>query len=384
MNFSIQNRPLKHFLSIIALFIYPAWLVFDPSGWSGDHNTHVWFAQEALKTGEYPPHFLYHILLNSLTGFSGHWPSMVMVAVIILLISISLKLAFSIMILDKLNNKLVSLPHLFMFCTLLFFVSPIMNWWQFPSIYRGQFTPTVWHNPTSIILMPFSLAIIYLVINKTKDHWLRDAMWGSVILGLSVLVKPSFALAFLPTIYILALIKKFTWKECLIYSLPAIAIMAWQFFENYTSGGQSTLAHHRSSIIISPFTVWYGWAKTPVGSLLVSFAFPGVFLYFFLNQIKNKNMMLLAWLLVLVSMTSFFLFAEEGDKTFHGNFFWGTIPAVYILFLATMIELFCIERQPHNGKHQLKVGFCYVLLYMHFISGIWYYLRSVWGHDFYA
>jgi len=385
----IEGQNKQHFfkyLIVIGIFSYPAFFLFDTGAWGGDMQIHVRFAQHAVKSGKYPPHFIYHLLLNILTGFSGHFQKITEMAIRVMTVFTVLKLLFSITIIDRLieqHGKKLSVLKMTLFCTLLFFLTPIANWWQFPSILRGQFTPNVWHNPTTIVLMPFCLGLIIFFLNK-KNNQIKSSMIGSILLGLSVLVKPSFAMAFLPAIFVLAILKQFTWRECIIYTIPTLVILSWQFFQTFTPWGTMTIDHHKTSVIFAPFLVWSGWTKTPVGSLLVSFAFPISFLYFFSNQIKNKNIMLLSWLLVCISLALFFLLAEEGSKTLHGNFFWSTIPAVYLLFLVTIVELYLLEKPTPSSSFYIQRGFCIFLLLLHFFSGILYYFRIYLNHDFYA
>jgi len=385
MKFLESNAQLYRFALVffatLSLIAFNPYLIGDQRG---DHFTYIRFAQDALTTHRYPPHFLYALILNILTLFSGHLKSLCFVAVLLLTTAVLFKVALSKLLIKNLtinHNQDIPTTNSILILTALFFVSPIVNWWQFPLILRGQFSPNIWHSPSAILLIPISLAIVTFLFRDDKT---KTLIITSILLTISVFVKPNFVMAFCPAIIIFSILKKYPWKQIALLISPSLICLAWQYLQTFTPGGQHVAEHFRSSIQFAPFKVWFTFTKIPIGSLIVSFAFPVAFTSFFLSKVKNKDFFFFSWLLVGVSLLEFFLFAETGSKTVHGNFFWGTIPSLYILFLVSIVELWMIKREyyPNHEDKQFKI--CKILLLLHILSGILFFFRSAMGLDFYA
>lgn len=67
-------------------------------------------------------------------------------------------------------------------------------------IYWRVGTPSVWHNPTQVLLVPLALTGFF-----TAERWLRERsrkLWwaATTLLVATTLVKPNYALAFIPAL----------------------------------------------------------------------------------------------------------------------------------------------------------------------------------------
>ncbi len=358
-------------------FEYYPWLKRKSNN---DFTNHIIFAMEMAKSYTATvqiPHPLYHFILNLLTGFSANLFLLKIAAICTLTVAILLKAKLSSLIgdflLEKNGVKLTNGQKIFFLLTLVF-VSPVKNWWN-SSIYLGQFTANVWHNPTTIMLMPFSLAVLYFFL-KRKTLGMKASLYGGILLGLSALLKPNFAIIILPFLFLLFVFKKLLFRELIIFSLFSGIILTGQIFflnDDVDSG-----------ITFLPMYVWRGYTPNPMGSILVSFAFPFVMtLLLFRKELKDPHLVLFAWILVFIALGQFILLAEEGERILHGNFYWGIIPSLYFLFLVLMVELIIITKNSRN-IHRIKCAICYFLLILHLFSGILYFIRTLEGRNIFA
>ncbi|NTV79203.1 MAG: NAD(+) synthase, partial [Clostridiales bacterium] len=62
----------------------------------------------------------------------------------------------------------------FIMAFLLIFVSPLINWWNSRWIYIGQISATIWHNPTTILNMPFAILLFYFSVKSLKSLSIKD------------------------------------------------------------------------------------------------------------------------------------------------------------------------------------------------------------------
>jgi len=370
---------LYTFTAVISIAVFTQFVFFNTA--PTDHTLYVGYAANVSGIHELLfkyPHFLYILTLKALAGFSSNIILLKLVSIFLMTLSVLLKIKMSCVILDFLFKKhsaeVSDNEKIFVLLSLVF-VAPIMNWWKFPSIYLGQFSPNVWHNPTLIISMPLSLAVIFY-IEKREILGLKVSIYGSIMLFLSALAKPSFALVILPCIFLMGICKRFPLKDTAVYIFPVVIVMLWLFYATYQLDKDS-------GIIFEPMGVWRLYSEYPLFSLLVSFAFPVSVTLFFRKKFKNTNMVLLAWLLALISVGQFALFAESGSRYTHANFLWASIPSMYILFLIIFSELILIK-PGNNFFNRIKYITCYLLLSLHVVSGILFYIRSLLGYNFMA
>ena len=126
--------------------------------------------------------------------------------------------------------------------------------------------------------------------------------------------------------------------------------------------------------------VWSLFTPNHLGSLLVSFSFPVAMTLLFRKHLKNTQIIILAWILVFIALGQFIFLAQEGPRMGAGNFYWAIVPSLYILFLVLFVELIALT--PAGIKHYpIKCGLCYVILTLHFLSGVLYFIRTLIGYN---
>jgi hypothetical protein len=85
-----------------------------------------------------------------------------------------------------------------------------------------------------------------------------------------------------------------------------------------------------------------------------------------------------AWLMLLAGMAEKFLLAEGGSRFYHGNFSWGYIIGLYLLWFVSIRDYSawsCSFPEDGGAKKALSILFFILgglVLIAHFISGIYY------------
>ena len=102
----------------------------------------------------------------------------------------------------------------------LMFVGPLFVPWINSNYYLGTWSPNVWHNPTNNMARPFGVisTILILEIIDAKEKVIRKHIVLAIMLGLSVIAKPSFLQGIAPAMALFVIIntiytKKFTGKN---------------------------------------------------------------------------------------------------------------------------------------------------------------------------
>jgi hypothetical protein len=254
------------------------------------------------------------------------------------------------------------------------FVMPIVNWWNYKSVYLGQIAPTIWHNSTTVLVMP-----LVILLFRASARWLSlpstpNAVLTSGLCVLSAIIKPSYAIALLPVLVpwycytALATAGMSLPKlagHIAILVAPVIVVLAaqWLLIASYTA------------ITIAPFGVWTLYSPNPLASLLLSLAFPLAASILYRECWRGNIAFMLAWAVFAVALTEFILLAEDGIRFNHANFLWGPCMALYLVFLTCAESLF---------REALSVRFLLVLTLFaaHLASGLFFFWRIVTGQGY--
>ena len=252
--------------------------------------------------------------------------------------------------------------------------------------YLGQGSPNIWHNPTTIAVRPIALLVFVLtasiVIQAKKEEFENSipagrAVLTSILLILSCLAKPSFVQVYYPAIFTLMIIWLIMYKgknlrtaiQLMLMCLPSLAVMILQFVIAFYGGNSKS-----GGITIAPFVV--AGARTPsiAISMLLLLAFP--LLMLILSAIRKSVSWgdIFAWLMLLWGLVWRLFLAEKGERTYHGNFSWGYMLAVYLVWYTAVrsyLKLYFSEQMTGNKR---GAGFVLatIVLALHLVSGIYY------------
>lgn len=257
--------------------------------------------------------------------------------------------------------------------------------------FLGQGTPNIWHNPTTIAVRPIALLIFVLVssmvIQSRKEEFensipVGKAIATGILLILSCLAKPSFVQVFYPAIFTLMVVWLIMFRgknlktaiQLMLVCLPSLVVMILQFVIAFYSGNSNS-----GGITIAPFAV--AGARTPsiAISMLLLLAFP--ILMLILTAIRGSLTWgdALAWLMLLWGTVWRLFLAEKGERMYHGNFTWGYMLAVYLVWYAAVssyLKLYFSEQMTGNKR---GAGFVLatLVLALHLVSGIYYLIYLV-------
>ena len=332
-----------------------------------DIPTHFWIARDSQNY----PHATYSILSVFVRGLfwaGGNSLAVGWIAILLLSACVALKGLLSVEILSNDNERSV-LPACI--AVALVFVMPIVNWWNYKSVYLGQIAPTIWHNSTTILVMP-----VVILLFSASSRWLgapttRNATLTSGLCVLSAAIKPSYALFVLVPWYCYIALK--TTGMSLLRLVGHIAILLgpvigtlliqWLLIASYTA------------ITIAPFGVWSLYSPNPIASLMLSLAFPLAVSILYRGCWRGNVGFVLAWAVFAVALMEFILLAEEGVRFNHANFLRGPCMALYLVFLTCADAFF---RQAMSARFVLLL----MLFLAHLASGLYFFWRIVTGQGY--
>ncbi len=341
-----------------------------------DLYDHVLMSQRLINGDLHYANFLYYLTIAVITFFQPDLIFLQISAIIVLTASVVYKYSLSLSFLqnDNLNHDQNSLNQYAWFALFLSIAS------NFPvnlsaTWYLGQFPPNLWHNSTTIFLMPFALLLFFDALKYLKQPSGRLILKMSIWVIIGALIKPSFLFPFLPVFFLL-LVFSFRFSVNFLRGLIPLFFgalgIAWvgiyNFITNtYNEGG---------GVEIAPFKVWSNWSEFIPLSILASLLFPIALSILNWNDLKDKIAFRFAWLLMIVSMLVYSLFAEKGSNwiVVASNFSWQLIVSNFILFLT------CLKEALSINESKLIFGFAVkkvllLIFYAHVAMGILYLIK---------
>jgi len=257
-------------------------------------------------------------------------------------------------------------------------------------IYLGQGSPNAWHNPTLLMVKPLSFACVMMFASHAEDGkgpmTIKEILAIAASLFLSSLIKPNFALIFIPA---MAIYVALNWRtaslawQSLVTILPTICLLGWQYLASYkgTAAGDSPNAH----IIPDFLGVWQHWSPNILASSALVLAFPLSILIFRFRAAQQDFSLKFAWLLTIVGFLQYSLLAESGDRYLHGNWGWGRLIALQLLFVYSFPHFVrWVGRFRNAGwRERLQITSVATIFILHFASGTYYFARIYTGGSYY-
>jgi hypothetical protein len=109
-------------------------------------------------------------------------------------------------------------------------------------------------------------------------------------------------------------------------------------------------------------------------SILRSVAFPLAYIALRPDRLRGSPRLALAWLTLGSALAWALLFAESGPRMRAFNFIWGAHLALYIVFVATIMDW--LSGPPRKTEPPAWSGvFLWVLFGLHLLSGTLYFLK---------
>lgn len=333
-----------------------------------DLSAHVAITQQLLD-GCWPPHFLFHLLVATLAGGERNFYVLSLAAIVVLMSAVAAKIYLSELYLRRAG---AAIDHARLLAIILAVTAPVLSSADLGNIYLGQIATNVWHNPTTVLVVPLSIILFGRVLALRAQFCSRNAAWLSLVLMSSVLAKPNYVLALAPAMVITGIggLVHGPWRSehgwarmlggLLLVAIPTGSVLAWQFHMAYA-------ADDGSRIVVAPLSVWHMLSDNVARSLLVSLVFPIVHIMSFPSALRKMDVQL-AWLTLVIAVAQAAFLAEDGPRADHANFFWGSYVANYILFLVCAADL--------TGRDDgLRSRVCWLALFAHFATGLVYLCR---------
>lgn len=255
-----------------------------------------------------------------------------------------------------------------------------------PTVYYGVGTPNTWHSCTQLIAMVFMLLCVPYTAHcydlftrllrelgeRTLLPWRKPILLG-VLLLLSLLAKPTFMQAFLPAACLFFLVQWIRhpknsrfFGQIILCVLPSVLFMIVQYMYYF-----GLIVPQQGSMVLQ-----FTWAKglDLLIRLVLMLAFP---IYAAVTARRNEGHDTLFWLALVyaaVATVEFLILGESGRRAADGNFAWGMMGAMMMVWVVLTIRFFQdgagIRRADGSVSVQRIVG--YVLLLWHFLSGVYY------------
>jgi hypothetical protein len=370
----VQKRYITHLEVIVffgSLLLFGAILFLQIST---DIQRHAETIQRVANGSLLPPaNFLYYLTVYAIARFNTETSFLYPSSILILSLSVTAKFTITRLSAtqyyrDILSDNTTSDTPIILASLLLLVVFSLPT----NSIYLGQIPPNVWHNSTTIFVMPFALSLFWLSYKQLAQPTTTGVVLVSILCVLNVLIKPSFFFVFALS-YPFMLLRRYgfrrnLWPNLLPVVIGSFAAVAIYYLTYRLAYGKLYLGE--SGITIRPLSVWSHFSSNIALSLVFSLVFPIVYLGFYWKDLMKRALLQYAVVAYLISISIFALFSETGPREFHGNFFWQGVICSYILFLVTTV-LFA-EKVKTFGVRDWKNITILVAFLSHVMAGVVY------------
>ena len=374
-----MNKSVNYFkiivFTIVIFLVYQFYYVGDmlAVGPNKDIVGHVKFAYQMKDGVKYFLYPLWHIVFLILELFT---PTLV-AACLANTMFFSISLFVTYYILKKYLESKIDDKYIVLIASVLQFIAPIYFYWLGP-MYMSYGATSVWHNPTYLTVKGVSVLFFFYFINiheKIKQNNVKNShfvMLGSLAL-LCYLAKPSFDFTFMPiisvfyVIYFLIKRNKILFIHCLKVAISFVPTLLYAIISSKYMGENGI------QIAINPFYVFTSWNVNVFVTLISTFAFP-ITVLFLLNKENIKeysSMICFSWVNVIFCFLQYLFLTEAGDRAGHGNFAWGYILSVFIIFISSVIIY--IKESKEMVVPQIRLSIATVILVLHVLFGIYYF-----------
>lgn len=361
-----------------------------------DFGLHIESALRMPDTLEHVSYPLFHAVLLLMHRLLGLEPQLSALVAILLLMAPVPVIAFALYK-GSVGNHVPD-GVLMLFALGLAIMSPIAIWTSKYMI--GYLNPIVYHNPTSITLRLFVIPVSVLAFRcfqsqpyRSLNHRVYILSLCAVLQVLSVMAKPSFAVALVPGCILFAFWRilrrgHVDWTllalGIVIPTTLMIALQSLITYVDFDDGSSIAIGFLTLMNLYTP--IW----RIPV-QLLLSIVFPiGVGLLY-AKQARQHLFLSFAWTVFICAILVTYMLYESGSRMPHGNFIWTGYSAVFLLMFASTIFLlqqYVRELRHNRGLLQVfglrfsrRFAVASFLFSLQVIAGIAYCFRFL-SHEF--
>lgn len=353
-----------------------------------DMQAHIYILRRYLSQGMFPVPPLYYLLIYTLSGFNANIFWLNQVSILLLSMAVLAKYLFSFRYLKtQLQQYKTSDLELVLLSSSLLLLFPVWYDWIHFRMYLGKLATNVWHNSTTILLMPFVVLLFQASLNFIKEEkpTYRQSIWIITLCVVQVLIKPSFLFVFVPIFPLFVLLRSGiyhtkTWLSVGIAGFIFLMIL----IEYYIIYQLNTL-----KIIYQGDTAGIGFAFLKVikahsanlpADMLASMFFPLVYACLFFKTLLRELTIRYSIALFLLACLIGFCLVETGERLEHGNFMWQIFITNYLLFMAIAVD--SIKKIKILGYQHYKSILLIISYLLHLLSGIVYLWKLFYFQNF--
>jgi hypothetical protein len=245
--------------------------------------------------------------------------------------------------------------------------------------YKGYMMQNTWHNPTLILVMPFSLLLYVKSYDLIKKFDSKLFLSVLILILINLTIKPSYIFVFLPVYSIYILLNTRTRIDVRYYMpiLISLLIIFISYSQLYISDQSTLYAGQSHGVSIKPLHYLAHVNDNNYAKLVLNFIVSNIIvLYAMINLISQKGIryifrdrLLYAKLTYIFALLISILFIETGPRMWHGNFLWQNYIAQTVLIITYYIEYVKLPVKKANN-----IVF-FSLLGIHFLWGVFYFLK---------
>ncbi len=375
-----KQNPFTLFFTVLA--ILSGWIIFYIAvrfEYRSDIPLHSILLNQHLESGSFPFPPLYYLAIYLISGFSQHADTLNNAGTLVLALAVGAKYRTTTMVLfeeagrSKMRDQLAAAGGFIMLFSAPFF-------FDLDRMYLGKLATNVWHNSTTIAVMPFVVAMFYISyrVFTTNNKSPRYFIYIFILGVLSLLIKPSFLFAFIPVFAVMAL-RVFGWRSktfhyALACSALLFAAVLIQYYLIYLQGPSGVrYDQEQSGITFAPFAYWKIYSENILLDSLLSVAYPLTACLLFGKNLLRQKYFQFALLLFITALALGILLFETGPRSGHGNLFWQVVMCNYLLFICTL--KFHLEKIHILGVRNFRVVLLSLIFLAHVGAGMIYILK---------
>lgn len=344
------------------------------------HDDHRGIAAAIMNgNAEWPPNFLYYALVGGLGRLISAGDDLLVPAMALLAVAVGAKALLTLRFFAEIAPT-VSARAAMVSVFLLLFIFPVPVAYLLDltiHYHKGGFPPNVWHNSTTMALMPFALAAFLLQVHSFEGDISGRVFALTALIVIGILIKPSFFFAYGPATALWLVFFRAPFSARMLAALPIVAggALTLLLYLGIYKLQQGNLYEDPSSLALRPFRAW-SLMTTPdtfFMNFVASFAAP---LLFMALALRPERPLWFAYALTLnvVAVAIFVLLSETGPRDWHGNFLWQAIVCSFILHAVIAAD---IHQKWVTRTARWRVAFIAFVYAMMTVSGVFYLARLI-------
>lgn len=267
--------------------------------------------------------------------------------------------------------------------------------------FLGMFSMNPIHNPTQMAVRPFALLNFALVVDiwgiqedkayqgiffRVESGLKKYYLYLTVLLLLSSLAKPVFALMFIPAAGLLMLgqwlgriLRKDDsaaayFRQCMIMFLCAVPTILYVMLSAASYYIIGDIYQGEGSLTLTKWMeVWNMYSENVILSIALGMAFPLFIVLidgrFFLREAIGR----LALTGYLTGLLEAAVMGEEGHRLSHADYIWPMMCGMLLLWMTALLRLAVLERiQTESKWKKMLIYFAWFLFCAHVLCGILY------------